>query len=107
MRALLTAAPAPVLLTAQGITILSLARTAGGTSVRGELDVIAAACGATVHHLTWNGGGGPLARGRLQALIPGLARHEADLSGPPGITGIALTALRRPRDRIYLQPPGT
>lgn len=107
LRALLAAVPAPVLLTAPGITVLSLARTVGGPGFRGELDDIAAACGATVHHLTWNGGS-PLTPGRLQALVPGLSRHEAYLSGPPGVTGIATTALQAsgvPRDRIHLQPP--
>lgn len=96
LRALLAAVPAAALLAAEGITLINVTHGPGDSSIRRQLDDVAAACGATVHTLTWSGdqpGGSARVAQRLRALVPGLHRYEAYLSGPPAMTSIAITAL--------------
>jgi predicted ferric reductase len=74
-----------------------------------ELDAIARERGATVHYLIGSRarlGADPLSARTLQALVPGLHRHDVYLCGPPGMTESALDALNAagvPRRRIHYE----
>jgi predicted ferric reductase len=74
-----------------------------------ELDAIARDRGATVHYLVGSRewlGWDPLSADELQALVPGLHRHDVYLCGPSGMTESAIAALREagvPRRRIHYE----
>ncbi|MEW1720007.1 ferredoxin reductase family protein [Streptomyces sp. NPDC093109] len=79
------------------VTLVHLARRAEDLALRGELDAIAAARGATVHYLLSEAAGqeapAPLTADGLSRLVPGLAAHEVYLCGPRGMTDAAKRAL--------------
>jgi len=74
-----------------------------------ELDAIARDRGATVHYVIGSRerlGWDPLSADQLQALVPGLHRHDVYLCGPAGMTESAIAALRAagvPRRRIHYE----
>ena len=74
-----------------------------------ELDTIARERGATVHYMVGSRewlGWDPLSANELQALVPGLHRHDVYLCGPSGMTETAIAALREagvPRRRIHYE----
>jgi ferredoxin-NADP reductase len=74
-----------------------------------ELDAIARDRGATVHYVIGSRerlGWDPLSADELQALVPGLHRHDVYLCGPAGMTESAIAALRAagvPRRRIHYE----
>jgi ferredoxin-NADP reductase len=74
-----------------------------------ELDAIARQRGATVHYLIGSRarlGADPLSARTLQALVPGLHRHDVYLCGPAGMTESALDALNAagvPRRRVHYE----
>jgi ferredoxin-NADP reductase len=74
-----------------------------------EIDTIARERGATVHYMVGSRewlGWDPLSADELQALVPGLHRHDVYLCGPSGMTESAIAALREagvPRRRIHYE----
>jgi predicted ferric reductase len=74
-----------------------------------ELDAIARDRGATVHYVVGSRerlGWDPLSADQLQALVPGLHRHDVYLCGPAGMTESAIAALKAagvPRRRIHYE----
>ncbi|WP_329069908.1 ferredoxin reductase family protein [Streptomyces sp. NBC_01429] len=79
------------------VTLVYLARRPEDLALRGELDAIAAARGATVHCFVSEPAAHslPLTARALNALVPDLAAHEVYLCGPPGMTDAAKRALHR------------
>jgi predicted ferric reductase len=100
LRAMFATLPGPV-------TLIYRASSERDIVFREELDTIAAARGATVHYLTGSRaelGGDPLSPSVLRQLVPGLARLEAYVCGPPGMAGAAAEALSAagvPRKHIH------
>jgi predicted ferric reductase len=94
------------------LTMLYRARTPHDLVLRGELDHIAAARGATVHYLlgprrSRDGGGiDPLSRDRLERLIPNLRDHDVYLCGPTDLAERLRKSLRAagvPASRIHYE----
>ncbi|MEO5877780.1 MAG: ferredoxin reductase family protein [Streptosporangiaceae bacterium] len=88
------------------LTLIYRARRPEDLALRAELDAIAAARGATVHYVVDQPAryAVPLTAEALHQMVPDLAAHDVYLCGPPGMTAIALPALRRagvPRRRIH------
>ncbi|AXG81244.1 ferredoxin reductase family protein [Streptomyces paludis] len=94
------------------VTLIHRARRAEDLALRGELDAIAAARGATVHYFLSESAGRaagqdafePLTADGLSRLVPGLAAHEVYLCGPRGMTDAAKRALAEagvPRHHIH------
>jgi predicted ferric reductase len=89
------------------VTLVYRASSPRDIVFRRELDAIAAARGATVRYLigarAWLGRD-PLSAQELQAVVPGLHRHDVYLCGPAGMKDTAVAALRAagvPRRRIH------
>jgi ferredoxin-NADP reductase len=88
------------------VTLIYRARRSEDLALRGELDAIAEARGATVHYVVDEPVeySSPLTARALGALVPDLAGHDVFLCGPPGMAQAAIRALRRagvPRRRIH------
>jgi predicted ferric reductase len=100
LRAMFATLPGPV-------TLIYRASSERDLVFREELDAIAASRGARVHYLTGSRaqlGGDPLSPSVLCSLVPGLARQEAYVCGPPGMTTAAVRALEAagvPRRHIH------
>jgi ferredoxin-NADP reductase len=66
--------------------------------LRGELDQIAAARGATIHYLVGarraSGRNDPLSRERLERLVPHLREHDVYLCGPDALAAVVRKTLR-------------
>jgi ferredoxin-NADP reductase/DMSO/TMAO reductase YedYZ heme-binding membrane subunit len=80
-----------------GITLVYRASHPRDIVFRQELDAIAADRNATVHYVIGSRewlGYDPLAPDALQALVPGVQRHEAYVCGPAGMTKAAVRSLR-------------
>jgi predicted ferric reductase len=91
------------------VTLIYRASSERDIVFRDELDVIAAARGATVHYLIGSRaeiGGDPLSPRLLRSLVPGLEQQDAYVCGPPGMTSAAVQALRAagvPKRRIHFE----
>lgn len=88
------------------VTLIYRARRPEDLALRGELDAIAAARGATVHYVVDEPAeySSPLTARAMRGLVPDLAGHDVYLCGPPGMAQAAIGALRRagvPRGRIH------
>jgi ferredoxin-NADP reductase len=90
------------------LTLVYRARRAEDLVFRAELDAIAARRGAVVHYLLGprGGPGDPLPGDRFAQLVPGLARHDVFVCGPPAMTQATIEAVRRagvPRRRVHVE----
>jgi predicted ferric reductase len=80
-----------------GVTLIYRASDARDIVFRDELDAIAAARGGVVHYVVGSRatlGADPLSASVLRDLVPGLARQDVYVCGPPGMTTAAVAALR-------------
>ena len=91
------------------VTLIYRASNADDIVFGREIDTIARDRGATVHYMVGSRerlGWDPLSADELQALVPGLHRHDVYLCGPSGMTESAIAALREagvPRRRIHYE----
>ncbi|PJN06927.1 ferric reductase [Streptomyces sp. CB01635] len=88
------------------VTLVYRARRSDDLALRAELDAIAAHRRATVRYVVDEPAGfsSPLTARGLVALVPDLAAHDVYLCGPPGMTRVAIPALRQagvPARRIH------